>query len=607
MCINYDKQWFAKQKLAVPTSLDDLTKPAYKGLLVVENPATSSPGLAFLLATIARYGDGGWRDYWSKLRANDVKIVDGWENAYDGDFTRRRTTAAYPLVVSYASSPPAAVYFAKPQPKTSPVGTMLDRCFRQVEFAGVLKGTEHAAAARKLVDFMLSARFQADVPLQMFVFPVRDGTPLPPVFAKFAEVAKDPLSLPARRSAATATSGSSSGPTPCSGSARRAAARRDARWLALGPARVPRGLLRLPGRRDRRPRALAPDGTLDLDPLRDVVTDPGAPARDLVHGVAGRAVDGAHAGDRAARRVRARAVRLSRAARRARARHRAVRAADGRGRHRVRRAARPGGPLARLGLDQTVWAILLAHVFFNYAVVVRTVGGLWSHLDPHQEEAARMLGAGRWRAFREVTLPALRPAIAAAASIVFLFTFTSFGVILILGGPRYATLETEIYRQTAELLNLPLAAALTIVQLVAVVVLLAVTARIQGRERSALRLRAAAETARRPRTARERLVVGANLAVMALLLGGPIAVLVERSLHTPTGYGLRLLPRARRAPSRQHALRLAARGDRHSLRYAVLATVIAVVVGGCGAVALARTRGAFTRRGSCRSRSACRR
>ncbi|HEX7521510.1 MAG TPA: ABC transporter permease subunit, partial [Acidimicrobiia bacterium] len=117
---------------------------------------------------------------------------------------------------------------------------------------------------------------------------------------------------------------------------------------------------------------------------------------------------------------------------------------------------RPSGPLGGLGLDQSLAAILVAHVFFNYAVVVRTVGGLWSHLDRRQEEAARVLGASRWRAFREVTLPALRPAIAAAASIVFLFTFTSFGVILILGGPRFTTLEVEIFRQTFELLHLPL-------------------------------------------------------------------------------------------------------------------------------------------------------
>jgi thiamine transport system substrate-binding protein len=195
VCINYDKQWFAEKKLAVPKTLDDLVKPAYQGLLVVENPATSSPGLAFQLATIAKYGDDGWRDYWTKLRANDVKVDDGWESAYDGDFTQGANQGTYPLVVSYASSPPAAVYFSKPRPTTSPIGTMLDSCFRQVEFAGVIKGTEHAAAARKLVDFMLSERFQADIPLQMFVFPVRDGTPLPAVFTKFAEVPEQPLSL----------------------------------------------------------------------------------------------------------------------------------------------------------------------------------------------------------------------------------------------------------------------------------------------------------------------------------------------------------------------------------------------------------------------------
>jgi thiamine transport system permease protein len=175
--------------------------------------------------------------------------------------------------------------------------------------------------------------------------------------------------------------------------------------------------------------------------------------------------------------------------------------------------------------------------------------------------------------------------------VVFLFTFTSFGIILILGGPRYATLETEIYRQTAQLLNLPLAAALTLVQLVAVGVLLAVTARIQGRERAALRLRAAAETARHPRTAQERVAVGLNLAAMALLLGGPIAVLVERSLHTPTGYGIgfyRALDELHRG-STLFVSPISAIGT--SLRYAVLATVLAVVVGGCAAIVLTRRRG----------------
>ena len=148
------------------------------------------------LATIARFGSDGWRDYWSKLRANDVKVDDGWESAYDGDFTQGANHGTYPLVVSYASSPPAAVYYSKPQPKTSPIGTMLDSCFRQVEFAGVLKGTQHPSAAKQLVDFMLSTRFQEDIPLQMFVFPARDGMKLPAVFTKFADVAPSPLTLP---------------------------------------------------------------------------------------------------------------------------------------------------------------------------------------------------------------------------------------------------------------------------------------------------------------------------------------------------------------------------------------------------------------------------
>ena len=198
VCINTDKQWFADHDLAPPKTLDDLTKPAYKGLLVVEDPTTSSPGLAFVLATIARYGGDGWRGYWEKLRANDVKVDDSWESAYDGDFSQGANQGRYPLVVSYASSPPAAVYFADPQPATSPVGTMLDSCFRQVEFAGVLRGTDHPKQAKALVDFMLSAKFQEDVPLQMFVFPVVPGTKLPAVFEKFADVPAHPLTLSAR-------------------------------------------------------------------------------------------------------------------------------------------------------------------------------------------------------------------------------------------------------------------------------------------------------------------------------------------------------------------------------------------------------------------------
>jgi len=249
-----------------------------------------------------------------------------------------------------------------------------------------------------------------------------------------------------------------------------------------------------------------------------------------------------------------------------------------------------GGPLAALGLDQTVWAILLAHVFFNYAVVLRTVGGMWAHLDPRQEEAARMLGASRWRAFREVTLPALRPALAAATAIVFLFTFTSFGVILVLGGPRFATLETEIYRQTAQLLNLDTAAALTIVQMVAVIGLLLVTSRLEGRQSVALRLRRARDTARRPRNARERTVVATNLAVMLAVLGAPLLVMLERALHTPSGYGLDYFRALDSLDDDSVLFVPPVDAIATSLRYAAVATVIAVVVGGCGAFALARRR-----------------
>ena len=245
-----------------------------------------------------------------------------------------------------------------------------------------------------------------------------------------------------------------------------------------------------------------------------------------------------------------------------------------------------GGPLADLDLVPSLTAVLLAHVFFNYAVVVRTVGGLWSHLDPRQEEAARVLGASRWRAFTSVTLPALRPALAAAASIVFLFTFTSFGVILVLAGPTRATIEVEIYRQTTALLDLPVAAALSIVQLVAVVAALVVSGWAQGRRAGALKLRPEAESARRPRGG-QRVVLAANLVVMALLLGAPLAVLVERSFDTAGGYGLdayRSLGRLREGttlfvpPTEAIA---------NSLVYATVATVIALFVGSLAAFALA--------------------
>ena len=249
-----------------------------------------------------------------------------------------------------------------------------------------------------------------------------------------------------------------------------------------------------------------------------------------------------------------------------------------------------GTAFLALGIGPSLGAILLAHVFFNYAVVVRTVGGLWAHLDPRQEDAARVLGAGRIRAFFAVTVPALRPAVLAAASIVFLFDFTSFGVILILGGPSRATLETEIYRQTAQLLHLRTAAALSILQLAAVVALLLVTSRLEGRRSVALSLRSESEAASAAQHRSERAILAANLGVMAVLLGRHWAVLVIRSFDTSDGIGFgwyRAL-----GELRANSVLFVPPTDaiRNSLLYALTATLIAVVVGGLAAFAVARSR-----------------
>ncbi|MFJ9578089.1 ABC transporter permease [Streptomyces sp. NPDC101191] len=241
-------------------------------------------------------------------------------------------------------------------------------------------------------------------------------------------------------------------------------------------------------------------------------------------------------------------------------------------------------------LDTSVWAILIAHVFFNYAVVVRTVGGLWSQLDPRQEEAARVLGASRWRAWRTVTLPALGPAVASAALMVFLFTASSFGIVQILGGPAYSTLETEIYRQTADRLQLSTAAVLTMVQFVAVGVVLAVHARTVRRRETALKLVPAERTARRPRGAGQWALLGAVLLSIALLILAPLGVLVERSLATPTGYGLDYYRALQRVDDHGTFLVPMTETIVNSLQYALAATGIAVVIGGLAAAALTLSR-----------------
>lgn len=197
VCINYDKAWFAEKGLDVPASLQDLLKPEYKGLLVVENPATSSPGLAFLLATVAEFGDPGYLDFWAALRSNGLAVVDGWETAYYANFSASSGRGPQPLVVSYASSPAAEVIYADPPVDEAPTGSILGpgACFRQIEFVGILAGTRNRALAEKFVDFMLDVRFQQDVPLQMFVYPVNPKASLPVEFEQWAQVAEQPASL----------------------------------------------------------------------------------------------------------------------------------------------------------------------------------------------------------------------------------------------------------------------------------------------------------------------------------------------------------------------------------------------------------------------------
>jgi thiamine transport system substrate-binding protein len=197
VCLNYDKAWFADHDVPLPSSLEDLADPAYRDLLVVENPATSSPGLAFLLSSVSHFGADGYLDWWRALRANGVAVTDGWDQAYNSRFSGAADgTGDRPLVVSYASSPPAEVIYADPPVDDSPTGVLTAGCYRQVEGAGILAGTRHRAAARALVDFLLSERFQADVPTSMFVYPVRRGTPVPEVVTRYAVAPSEVAELP---------------------------------------------------------------------------------------------------------------------------------------------------------------------------------------------------------------------------------------------------------------------------------------------------------------------------------------------------------------------------------------------------------------------------
>jgi thiamine transport system permease protein len=255
---------------------------------------------------------------------------------------------------------------------------------------------------------------------------------------------------------------------------------------------------------------------------------------------------------------------------------------------------RPGGPLAFLQWQRGVAPMIAAHVFFNVAVVVRAVGSFWAYLDPRREEAARVLGATRARVFVHVTLPLLAPAILAAASIVFLFTFTSFGVALLLADPAHATIEVEVYRQAVQLFDLPVAAALALLQALAVAAVLALAGRAQERAAVAQHLVAPAETARPPRGG-ERAVVATIVVATAAFVGLPLATLALRSVRSG-GSWTAAAYRALGSPATRSTL-FASPGAavRNSLVFAAVATAVALAVGGLAATAIARRPGRVTR------------
>lgn len=194
VCLNYDLAFFSNG-LTPPLNLEQLTNPEYEDLLVVEHPGTSSPGLAFLLSTIATFGEDGWQDYWRALVDNGVKVAPDWDTAYYSDATW--WGGDRPLVVSYASSPPAEVIFADPPTDEAITGVIDEGCYGQIEFAGVLAGTDHEEEAGLLIDYMLSTHFQTQIPLTWFVFPANSTVELPPEFVDHTVVPASPNRLDA--------------------------------------------------------------------------------------------------------------------------------------------------------------------------------------------------------------------------------------------------------------------------------------------------------------------------------------------------------------------------------------------------------------------------
>jgi len=250
----------------------------------------------------------------------------------------------------------------------------------------------------------------------------------------------------------------------------------------------------------------------------------------------------------------------------------------------------PGSPFG-INLRGSIWAILIAHVFYNLAIVIRGVGAFWEQIDPRIEEAARTLGAGRWRVFRSVTLPVLRPAILSSAALVFLFSFTSFGVILVLGDLRHTTLEVEIWRQATAFLRLDLASALAVMQLIGVTVLLILYGKARDRQAAELSLRPATEIARSPRTTGEWTMVGGTLGMLGAIVVTPLVVLVARSLSTRDGWGLTNYANLFDPPRASASFVAPLDAIANTMRFAIPAVLIASGIGLLAATVIVSARG----------------
>jgi thiamine transport system substrate-binding protein len=195
ICVNYDKTWFAKKGITVPTSFEDLTLPKYKDLLVVQDAVASSPGLGFLLGTIAHFGTDKWQDYWKALMKNGARVSADWTSAYTIDFSGSTGKGKYPLVVSYGSSPPAEIVYSE-TPITEPsTGVIESTCFRQTEYVGTLRGARNPKLSALLISYLLDTSFQESMPLSLFVFPINKAAVLPDVFKSFAVAPTNPLQV----------------------------------------------------------------------------------------------------------------------------------------------------------------------------------------------------------------------------------------------------------------------------------------------------------------------------------------------------------------------------------------------------------------------------